>query len=129
MCNKCRKFTEPVDLVTVESNIKTIGKSTSPKTKVYISGKITGKSKNVYMKDFYDAQQKLEQQGYEVINPALVNSNLPETTTWEQYMEMSILMLNMCDSIFLLKDWQDSKGAKWEYEHALDKGKTVIFQK
>lgn len=81
------------------------------------------------MKDFYDAQQKLEQQGYEVINPALVNSNLPETTTWEQYMEMSILMLNMCDSIFLLKDWQDSKGAKWEYEHALDKGKTVIFQK
>lgn len=43
--------------------------------KVYISGPITRTSD--YMERFNEAQKYLESKGYSVVNPALVNSNLP----------------------------------------------------
>ena len=86
--------------------------------KVYISGAITGTTD--YMTRFNNAQKHLERLGYEVVNPALINSNLPTSTTWEEYMRVSLVLLNMCDSIYMLPGWQKSRGAKLEYKHAKD---------
>ena len=46
--------------------------------KIYISGKITGTTD--YMERFGNKQRELEQKGYEVVNPALINSFLPKST-------------------------------------------------
>lgn len=73
--------------------------------KVYISGPITGTDD--YMERFKKAEYDLRRKGYEVINPAAVNQNLPESTTWEQYMEMSLCMLKMCNAIYMLKGWAE----------------------
>jgi hypothetical protein len=70
------------------------------------------------MKRFANAEAILQSKGYETINPARVNCNLPESTTWSEYMMMSLTMLSMCDTIYLLTGWEDSKGANLEYTYA-----------
>lgn len=94
--------------------------------KIYISGKITGTDD--YMERFAKAQKKLEEQGFSVINPAAVNSMLPKNTTWKQYMDMSILMLDMCDSIYMLKGWEKSCGANRELGYAMAKDMIIMFE-
>lgn len=89
------------------------------KIRVYISGPITGTTD--YMERFEAAEKRLNGE-YSVINPAKVNSNMPEDTTHEEYMKMSICMLSMCDAIFMLNGWEDSIGACEENIYALKNG-------
>lgn len=97
-------------------------------SRIYISGKITGLEKSEYMKKFAKAQLELISCGYSVINPAAVNSMLPEDTTYEEYMRMSMTMLEMCDGIYMLDNWKDSPGACREHAVAKLKGKKIIYE-
>ena len=94
--------------------------------KVYISGPITGTKD--YLEKFEDIETALVlvHQGVEVINPAKVNAHLPESTTWEEYMRMSLCMLSMCDGIYMMEGWQQSRGANLEYAYAKGMGITVL---
>lgn len=94
--------------------------------KVYISGPITGTKD--YLEKFEDIETALPliHQGVEVINPAKVNANLPESTTWEEYMRMSLCMLSMCDGIYMMEGWQQSRGATLEYAYAKGMGITLL---
>lgn len=94
--------------------------------KVYISGPITGTKD--YLEKFEDIETALVlvHQGVEVINPAKVNANFPESTTWEEYMRMSLCMLSMCDGIYMMEGWQQSRGANLEYAYAKGMGIMVL---
>lgn len=94
--------------------------------KVYISGPITGITG--YMEKFKAAEECLVDLGYTVVNPARVNAQLPEDTTHEEYMKTSIAMLEMCDTVFFLEGWENSKGARMEFEYALERGYTMTFE-
>lgn len=97
--------------------------------KIYISGGITNVPN--FMERFAEAEKMLRN-AYpkaEVINPALVNSNLPKSTTHEQYMKMSFLMLDMADYVYMLNNWRESCGASQEYGYALAKDKVIMFEK
>lgn len=91
-----------------------------PKIRVYISGPITGT--NDYAMRFAEAEAKLEKMGFSVFNPARVNAELPENLGHEEYMEISMAMLGMCDGIYMLNGWRDSRGACREYGYAMGKG-------
>ena len=92
--------------------------------KIYISGAITGTDD--FMERFSIAQKKLERDGHDVVNPALVNSNLPKSTTYSEYMDMSFCMLKMCDAIYVLDGWKSSRGANLELIFAMLNDKTVL---
>ena len=94
--------------------------------KLYISGPITGTED--YMERFAAAQKELEEEGWSVVNPALVNSNLPEDTEWEDYMRMAVCMMDMCETVYFLNGWKESRGANIEYGYALAKGRDIMFQ-
>ena len=94
--------------------------------KIYISGAITGT--NDYMERFAMAEKELTEQGYSVINPAKVNAQLPEDTTYEEYMKMCFCMLDMCDSIYMIKGWEKSCGASQEYGYALAKDMIIMHE-
>ena len=53
------------------------------KRTLYLAGKITGDP--YYFTKFYNAQKKLEEGGFIVVNPALLPA---EGFTWEAYMRM-----------------------------------------
>ena len=88
------------------------------KPRVYISGKITGTAD--FMEWFAKAEEKLKAEGYAVLNPAHANSYMPEDTTWDEYMKVSLTLLQMADAIYMLDGWEDSKGARQEYNMAVN---------
>jgi len=94
--------------------------------KVYISGPVTGRKQ--YMERFDLAEEYMKLQGYTVVNPVKVNSALPEDTTHDEYMMTSLAMLEMCDCIFMLRGWQQSKGCNMEFEYACKKGIVILFE-
>lgn len=95
--------------------------------KIYISGKIGDLPKSVYMNNFMSVEIKLRALGFSVVNPAKVNAELPEDTTYEQYMQMSFQMLSFCDSIYMMEGWSNSLGAKAELEWAIENGLNVLY--
>lgn len=96
------------------------------KQRIYISGAITGTDD--FIERFAKAQKDLEEQGYSVVNPAAVNSMLPKDTGYEEYMRMSFLMLDMCDTIYMLDGWSKSCGANREYGYAIAMNKVIVFE-
>ena len=95
--------------------------------KIYISGPITGTAD--YMERFARAEAELEAEGYAVINPAKVNAMLPEETSYEQYMNMSMTMLEDADMIYMLEGWETSGGARREFDRARAEGKPIRKQR
>lgn len=93
---------------------------------IYISGKITGDGG--YIEKFKAAEKKIRQQykGCEVINPALILQTMPESTTHKEYMAISLCLLDMCDSIYMLPDWKESEGANMEYHRAVNMGCQIL---
>ena len=94
--------------------------------RVYISGPITGHED--YMEKFRKAAKRLEEQDYSVMNPAAVDTELPCDLTYEEHMYLDVTMLAMCDAIYMMKGWQESRGANREYGYALGRGIKVMFE-
>ena len=95
--------------------------------RVFISGPITGHDD--YKKVFENAKRLLEEQGYEVINPAELDQVMPPTATQDEYMALCFNMISMSDAICQIPGWEDSRGACKEYGFALGRGKQVFGQK
>ncbi len=96
-------------------------------SKIYISGPITGIQD--YMKNFDKAEKELKSVGYSVVNPAKILSQMPEDTKYKEYMDMSIMLLSMCDGIYMLKGWEKSTGANREYGYALATDISIMREK
>ena len=92
--------------------------------RIYISGAITGTDD--YMERFERAELKLRERGeIEIIIPAKVCASLPETLTHEEYMKICFAMLSLCDEVYLIPPWTDSKGVRRELKFAIDNNKAV----
>jgi len=83
------------------------------KTKVFISGKITGEEVT-YKKKFERAQHRLEALGYLVMNPAV----LPLGFEHQDYLDICYTMMDACHMIVLLPCCKDSKGSAMEQAYA-----------
>jgi hypothetical protein len=81
--------------------------------KVYISGKISGLDKEVFEKWFNETEEYLINIGYEVINPLTITKGI-NPNDYPKLMGKCVEELLKCDSICLLDNWKDSKGAKAE---------------
>lgn len=92
----------------------------NPKRRVYISGKITGTTD--FKEKFKKAENQLKAKYPDriIVNPAEVE--LPKICGWEDYMVICLHLLKSCDTIYMLPDWESSKGAKREYEFAKANG-------
>lgn len=93
--------------------------------KVYIAGPMSG-YEDWNFPAFFDAEKKLLELGYEVVNPAhndgetlekaLENAGLPDrpNNTWAYYMRRDLPHVLGVDILCVLEGWQDSKGASLE---------------
>ena len=93
--------------------------------RVYISGPITGVQN--YCDPFVNAENFLLEKGCKVINPCLMDFVMPNAD-YEDYMKADLLLLDMCDAIYMLKGWEKSRGANREYGYALAKGMEIMFE-
>ena len=84
---------------------------------IYISGKITGTED--YEERFRKAEMELRSRGFNVLNPVKAGKWLerylaPEVPTWIQYMKQAIKSMMSADSVYMMKGYKESKGARLE---------------
>jgi len=98
--------------------------------RIYISGQVTG-DKN-YKYKFKRAEEELSSK-YALFEPKV--ESMPSKDylrlndkNWDECMIECLKCLDSCDTIYMLRDWEDSKGACIEIGYALGQHKTVIFQ-
>ena len=93
--------------------------------KIYISGPITNTPD--YISNFSAAEHNLksEYQNAEIINPTVLDK-LP--LEYDEYMKLDLMLLDMCDAIYMMNGWEKSKGACIEFGYALAKGKSIYFE-
>lgn len=85
--------------------------------RVYISGKISGKTLEQAEADFAHYAQIIRENGHEPVNP--MRNGLPFDAPWADHMERDLALLKTCDAICLLPDWVVSTGAQIEVQKAL----------
>lgn len=96
--------------------------------KIYISGPISGRPLEDARAEFAAAAADVESRGHEAVNPCDIQKILkPETTSWEQYMEISLALLHVSDGILLLRNWRKSKGACAEFWDAFTGEKQIFY--
>lgn len=94
--------------------------------KIYIAGKITGLPRAKVVAKFNAARRHLKAQGHDVFIPTV----LPyyKSVPHEDYMHVCFGMIDICDAIYLLSDWHESRGATMERLYAADTLKKIIYQ-
>lgn len=94
--------------------------------KIYIAGKITGLDRAEVVAKFDAARTALAAQGHDVFIPTVLPNY--DSVPHEDYMHVCYAMIDICDAIFLLDDWQKSKGARMECQYAADWKKRILYQ-
>ena len=90
--------------------------------KIYIAGPITGVPD--YKQHFAAAEKRLRDAGHITMNPAV----LPEGFTHAEYMHICYAMIDVCEAVYMLEGWRESKGARWEHAKAYRDEKTIMFE-
>ncbi len=94
--------------------------------RIYISGPMTGTED--YAERFAKAEAYLADRGYSVVNPAKLDAALPADLTYEEHMEVDMLLLASCDAVYMMKGWRDSRGANREYGYARGANKEIYYE-
>lgn len=84
---------------------------------------------------FYRAEEHLEKEGWRVINPARfdkvfnVHNEGVDGKLLNAVCESERAAIPFLDAIYLLKEWENSKGAKLELKVALEHNLEIIVEK
>lgn len=106
---------------------RAIGPQDEMKTKrIYISGKMTGLEAHEIAQNFKDAKKQLCRPDVIPISPTGIDYG--DKLAWAEYMRLDEVLIQICDAIYMLSNWQDSPGACHELEYARSLGKPVIYQ-
>jgi hypothetical protein len=93
-------------------------------TKAYIAGKITGLTKEEYLRKFNKAKEEVQGWGYKVLSPVEI---VPEDLEYEDQMRICFALVDISDCIFMLENWEESNGAILEHLEAIKKGKRIYY--
>lgn len=94
--------------------------------KVYVSGPMKGFSWENCVARFQAAKDEVTALGHEAVSPADIQD---ESFSYQDYMRADLKLLLDCDVIYMMRGWDESKGAMIEYEVARVCGMTILFQR
>lgn len=94
--------------------------------KIYVAGKITGENRWEMKAKFTRTAEQLKREG----NSPFVPCVLPDypDVPHSDYIHICYAMIDVCDAIYMLYDWQQSKGARMELQYAADHNKQILYQ-
>lgn len=94
--------------------------------RVYISGAMTGVPG--YERAFAKAEEELRAKGHDAVNPARLADIVHTDMSSEEWLSVDLALLRVCDAIYMLKGWQDSRGANRELGFALGAKMKVMYE-
>ena len=96
---------------------------------IYISGPITDKNpirQKEHLTRFYETERVLNALGFQCFNPARLEQ---EGWTWEKYLARDIMWIhNNKPTMYMMRGWENSLGAKTEWETAQLLGLKIIYE-
>lgn len=100
--------------------------------RIYISGPISNMP-DLNRAAFADAVDRLTVPGQTTFNPHDIAptadiGQLTNREVWQYYMRECVKELPNCQCIYMLRGWQKSEGARWEFNLAVALGLTVSFE-
>lgn len=105
------------------------------KKKIYIAGAVSELIKddpakiNEVAERFMRKEQEFKALGYDVINPVgLVLQHQQQNESWESIMAFLIPFLVSCDSMYIMKEWQNSRGVIMERDIMRNLNKEIEYQ-
>lgn len=97
--------------------------------RIYVSGRISGLAPYRVSQKFGYTATHLREQGHCVINPFTLCMELwGKDFKHEEYMQVCLAALGLCDCIYMMNDWEESIGAKIEHEYAKEHGMKIIYE-
>lgn len=100
--------------------------------RIYLSGKITGREKEDYTRQFARAESFYKTGGFDVVNPVKIGEEVLKINPkaeWQDFMIRDLEALRTCTHIALLEGWEESKGAKMEKAEAEKMGLEIMHLK
>lgn len=94
--------------------------------KVYVAGKITDLEPIEVRKNFIRAEVDLRDKGHFVMTPRAIMDF--QGFEHEDYMHVCYAMIDVCDAVYMLRNWKDSKGARMELDYAKQWRKTILWE-
>lgn len=89
---------------------------------IYISGPMTGLP-NLNFDSFMALEAKLLGEGHDVLNPA----RFGDGGTWVECLKRDIRLLMEAEALVLMHGWENSRGAKLEYDVAMALGYRIGY--
>ena len=81
--------------------------------------------------EFMRVEKSLTDHGFKTFNPAKIKidtTDLTEDEIWQVYMDVCLPVIERCKTIYLLKGWETSKGAKLELKRAIELNLKIVQQ-
>lgn len=92
--------------------------------RIYVSGPITHDPH--FREHFQEHAQKLRDKGHTVLDPTVWDREKVHLS-YDEYMKLDLTMLEVCNAIYMLPGWADSKGAKQELDRAAQLGLRIFY--
>ena len=96
--------------------------------RIYISGAISGLDYSSVKAKFTNAKIYLLSQAWEDIASPIECKIFKKEDDWTWQMGACLMMLLRCEAIYMLRDWQHSRGARIEHAIALELEIEIIYQ-
>lgn len=90
--------------------------------KIYIAGKINGDKR--YKTKFREIERRLTEAGHVALNPATQPAGLSPA----DYMRVCFAMMEAADIVLFLPDYQESPGARLEWDWCQYVGKPAAYE-
>lgn len=98
-------------------------------SRIYISGPVSNKP-DYNTEQFTEAEIFLRSCGFQTWNPrriAIPAEVLSDEELWQYCMHFCVRAIPLCDSMLMLPDWQNSKGAVQEHRIAKSLGLEIYY--
>lgn len=99
---------------------------------VYVAGAISDPKPSVFLTNIrkgIGVSAQLVKFGFAVFSPFLnYQFSFFEDLTYEDYIESDLAFLSVCNFLYVLKDWQNSKGTKGEIAEAIELNMPIFYQ-
>lgn len=94
--------------------------------KIYIAGKITGEPRMEMKAKFAAVAESMREQGHEPFIPSVLPAY--DDVSHADYLHVCFGMIDICEAVYMLADWQQSKGAREELQYAADWQKQILYE-
>lgn len=94
--------------------------------KIYISGPISGRDIDEAREEFARASLYIMGQGHTAVSP--FDNGLSTDAPYIEHLTADLRLLSECDAIYMLKGWNNSRGAQLELSYAKIYGLRIIVE-